>query len=212
MSDGSTVRRSDGIAKLAAAMVAVQGEIANPPKNKQNPHLKNWYADLVSVREAVLPVFARHKIAVTQLPCELDGEPAMTTLVMHESGEWIETTAKIRPGKTDPQSVGSAQSYARRYALMAIAGVMGDDDDDGHAASQPAARPAAKPAPQPAPAKDTADSVAVFRSAIRATTTLDELKNVWGSVPEKFRAALTGDKDERKAAFAPAPSSATARA
>lgn len=135
----STVRRSATCAKIAAALCGAQSEIQNPTKNKQNPHLKNWYADITAVLGAVLPVFTKHKLAVTQLPCELDGEPALLTLVLHDSGEWLETVTKIRPVKTDPQSIGSAQSYARRYALQSVAGVAADDDDDGNAGSRPAA-------------------------------------------------------------------------
>jgi hypothetical protein len=148
----ASVRRSNPIASLAIALVAAQGELKNPTKNKQNPHLRNWYADLGAVLESVLPTFTRHGLAVVQLPCELDGEPALTTILLHKSGEWLETVTKIRPVKADPQGVGSAQSYARRYALMALTGCVGDDDDDGEQASRPA-----KPQPkgQTAPAQRT---------------------------------------------------------
>jgi hypothetical protein len=152
----ASVRRSNPIASLATALVAAQAELKNPTKNKQNPHLRNWYADLGAVLESVLPTFTKHGLAVVQLPCEMEGEPALTTILLHKSGEWLETTTRIRPVKSDPQGVGSAQSYARRYALMALAGCVGDDDDDGEQASRPA-----KPQPkgQAAPAR-TAPPVA----------------------------------------------------
>lgn len=160
----STVRRSPSIAKLASALCSVQGEVKNPTKNKQNPHLKNWYADLTAVLAVVLPTFSKHKLAVTQLPCELDGEPAMQTLLLHESGEWVETVTKIRPTKTDPQSVGSAQSYARRYALQCLAGIAAEDDDDGNAASHPAQQPKQQGTPYPQkPADEVVDAKAVAR-------------------------------------------------
>lgn len=143
----ATVRRSASIAKLAAALCSAQGEVKNPIKNKQNPHLKNWYADLVAVLEAILPAFNKHKLCIAQMPCELDGEPAMQTLLLHESGEWMEFTAKTRPPKTDPQSVGSSQTYARRYALLSLCGIAADDDDDGTAARpQPQAQQPQRPA------------------------------------------------------------------
>jgi hypothetical protein len=131
-----SVRRSPSLAKIAAALCAAQCELKNPVKNKQNPHFKNWYADLTAVLESILPVFTKHKLSVMQLPCELDDAPAMMTLIMHDSGEWVETVVKVRPVKLDPQSVGSAQSYAKRYALQSIAGIAAEDDDDGHAATQ----------------------------------------------------------------------------
>lgn len=144
----ATVRRSPSIAKLAAALCAAQADFKSPAKKKQNPHLKNWYADLPAVLDAVLPALNANRLCVTQFPCELDGQPALQTLLLHDSGEWVETTALLRPVKTDPQSIGSAQSYARRYALLALCGVAPEDDaadDDGHAASRPAREP--EPAP-----------------------------------------------------------------
>lgn len=147
----STVRRSLTIAQLAAAMAKAQGELKNPPKDSVNPHFKSRYADLATVRDAVVPVFARNGLAVIQLPCEMDDAPALTTLVTHTSGEWLETTIRLRPGKLDPQGVGSALTYARRYALQSVAGVAAEDDDDGNAGSRPAAKAEpAKPAAQPA--------------------------------------------------------------
>src|SRR5262245_63044669 len=110
-------RRSESITKLSAARLAAQAEISNPTKNRQNPHLKSWYADLGAVLEAVMPALVKHKLLVMQLPCELDGEPALLTLLTYESGEWVETVQKLRPIKPDPQSVGSALSDARRYQL-----------------------------------------------------------------------------------------------
>lgn len=131
-----TVRRSPSVGALATELAKAQAEMKNPPKDSVNPHFKSRYADLATVRDTVVPVLARHGLAVLQLPCEMDGEPALTTLLVHTSGEWVETTIKLRPGKSDPQGVGSALTYARRYALQAVAGVAAEDDDDGHAGSQ----------------------------------------------------------------------------
>jgi hypothetical protein len=146
----SAVRRSLSIANLAGAMVKAQTELKNPPKDSVNPHFKSKYADLATVRDAVIPVFVKHGLAVMQLPCEMDDAPALTTLVTHTSGEWLETTIKLRPGKMDPQGVGSALTYARRYALQSVAGVAAEDDDDGNAASRPAQQQTqARPTPAP---------------------------------------------------------------
>ena len=132
----TTVRRSDTIAKLTAALTKAACELKNPPKDSVNPFFNCRYADLATVRDAVLPVLARHDLAVLQLPCELDNAAALTTLLMHVSGEWVETTIKLRAVRNDPQGVGSALTYARRYALQAIAGVAAEDDDDGNTAGQ----------------------------------------------------------------------------
>ena len=145
----STVRRSPSIKELAAALAKAQAELRNPPKDSVNPHFKSRYADLATVRDAVIPVLARHGLAVLQLPCEMDDAPSLTTLLMHTSGEWVETCVKLRPAKLDPQGIGSALTYHRRYDLQSLAGVAADDDDDGNAASQPA-RQQPQPAPRPA--------------------------------------------------------------
>lgn len=135
----STVRRSLTLGGLAKALARAQAELKNPPKDSVNPHFKSKYADLATVRDVVVPALSRHGLAVLQLPCELGDAPALTTLLMHgESGEWVETTIRLRPSKPDPQGVGSALTYLRRYSLQSLAGVAADDDDDGHAASSPA--------------------------------------------------------------------------
>ena len=63
---------------------------------------------------------------------------------MHESGEWISGRLRVTPVKDDPQGLGSAITYGRRYGLAAIVGVA-PEDDDGNAASQPAPKSATKP-------------------------------------------------------------------
>jgi hypothetical protein len=132
----STVRKSETLTKLAPALSKAQGEMKNPPKDSINPHFKSKYADLATVRDTVMPVLTRHGLSVLQLPCECDGHPALTTILLHDSGEWVETTIMLH-GKTDPQGIGSALTYMRRYTLQALAGVAADEDDDGNAASRP---------------------------------------------------------------------------
>lgn len=181
----ASVRSSPTIAKLAVALTAAQAEVGSPVKNKQNPHLKNWYADLGAVLTAVMPALVKHKLAVLQLPCEMDGQPALMTLLVHESGEWIGTVAKTRPQKMDPQGVGSALSYARRYALQAVAGVTAEDDDDGEQAGRRPARPAASPAPAPVKQADPAKGVAAVREQLARTgETLERLNEAMGLVKE----------------------------
>lgn len=144
-----TVRTSGNTADLAAALAKAQGELRNPVKDSVNPHFRSRYADLATVRDAVFPVLSAHGLSVVQLPTETPDGPALTTLLLHSSGQWIETTGLLRPIKADPQGVGSALTYSRRYALQSIVGVAADDDDDGEQASRtPASR--AKPKGEPA--------------------------------------------------------------
>lgn len=132
---GSLVKRSESIVNLAKSLAAAQGEMHNPKKDTPNTFFKSLYADLAAVRDCVIPVLSKHKLAVTQLITEHDEKPACITILMHESGEFIETTMYLRPVKQDPQGIGSASTYARRYQLQSIAGVAAEADDDGNAAS-----------------------------------------------------------------------------
>ena len=142
------IEQSESIVKLAAAMVAASGELKNPPKDSVNPHFKSRFADLATVIDTVKPTLTRHKLAVIQLPTESNGLPALATMLMHESGEWIRTTVLLCAVKTDPQGIGSAITYARRYGLQAALNITADDDDDGHQGSQPAKPQQQKPVQQ----------------------------------------------------------------
>jgi hypothetical protein len=178
----STVRRSDTIAKLATAVTKAVAELKNPAKDSVNPFYNSKYADLATVRDAVLPVLARHDLAVLQLPCELDNAAALTTLLTHTSGEWVETTIKLRPVRNDPQGVGSALTYARRDALQSIAGVAAEDDDDGNAAgrrSKDGVEPNGRTPPPAAPALAGAYSqrLAACRTQTEYTSLCQEIKS-----------------------------------
>ena len=146
------MQKSESIAALAEALAAVQGEVENATKNSQNPHLKNRYADLAEILNTVRPVLSRHGLAVSQHPSYTDGHVHVETIMLHKSGEWMSSTISTPVQKSDPQGVGSACTYARRYSLAAIVG-LSQEDDDGHAASKQPKQPA-RPAPAPAaPAK-----------------------------------------------------------
>lgn len=150
----ATVRRSLSIKALAQAMLDAQQEMEAPARTTDNPYYQSKYADLAEVRDAVLPSLWKHGLMMMQLPCEMDGSPALQTLLIHPaSGEWVETTICLHVAKDNPQGVGSAITYARRYALQAVTGVAAEDDD-GNEASRPAipepARQAQNP-PQPPP-------------------------------------------------------------
>lgn len=131
----TTVERSASIATLTKDLALAQVEMKNPVKDVPNTFFKSLYADLAAVRDAVLPVLGKHKLAVLQMPTESTDGPALVTILSHESGEYIQTTMLLRAVKNDPQGVGSAMTYARRYALQSIAGVAAEADDDGNAAS-----------------------------------------------------------------------------
>ena len=125
---------STTIAEIAKALSAFQGELKPARKDESNPFFKMKYAGLSSIWETIREPLVRNGLSITQLPhLEEDFEHkkqlALTTLLLHSSGEWISSEMQVTALKPDPQSIGSALTYARRYALSAILGVSADDDD-----------------------------------------------------------------------------------
>ena len=130
---------SENIAEIAAALAKAQSEMQNPQFDSKNPHFKSSYASLASVRNAVVPVLAKHGISVMQDVVSGPEGVTCTQMLMHSSGQWIRTSGMFVPvDKANAHGYGSATTYARRFSLMALACVVGDDDDDGNAAVQTA--------------------------------------------------------------------------
>lgn len=132
------MNRSDNVNELFAAMAKAQMEMTGAKKDSTNPHFRSAYADLASVREASLPHLNKHGIAVIQSPRlvsvgEHEWNVEVDTYLGHSSGQFMSDTLAVIVSKPDAQGIGSAITYARRYALGAIAGVA-PEDDDGNAA------------------------------------------------------------------------------
>ena len=123
------MKTSETVTKLAEAMHAAQAEMTAAIKDSSNPFFRSNYADLNSVIKAIKPAFSKHGLSYTQAPRMEDNCVGVTTRIMHTSGEWMESTLMLPMVKPDPQAAGSAISYARRYALQAIAGLPAADDD-----------------------------------------------------------------------------------
>jgi len=132
----SPIRWDGDKATFAKAFVAAQKSMESIKKASSNPAFKSKYADLSEVVEAVVPALNGAGIGVMQFPA-FDGENvSITTVFIHESGASITGTLDLRPSKIDPQGIGSATTYGRRYSLLAMSG-MAPEDDDGNAASGP---------------------------------------------------------------------------
>lgn len=128
------MKTSDTITKIADALVKAQAAMKPAIKDSRNPHFNSRYADLASVWDAIREPLTSNGLSVIQMVGSNELEKTtLTTRVTHVSGEWIESTWQIPVGKQDPQGLGSAISYARRYALASAIGVV-QDDDDGNAA------------------------------------------------------------------------------
>ena len=120
---------SESIKNLSAALVKAQASMGGAVKDSKNPFFKSSYADLTSVIMAIKEPFSKAGIAYTQFPTNDENRVGVVTRLMHESGEWLETSYTLPLVKSDPQSAGSAITYARRYALQSIAGIPTADDD-----------------------------------------------------------------------------------
>jgi hypothetical protein len=141
---------------IAKALAAAQADMANPKFDSQNPHFRNSFASLASVRNAVVPVLAKHGICMTQNLETVEKGIACTTILTHESGQQMAFGPLVMPAsKPDSQGLGSAATYARRYALMAVCGVVGDEDDDANSAT---GKPAAATKWDHKPIGDTQDT------------------------------------------------------
>ena len=132
------MKKSETLTEFSKAFAKTQQEMKQPLKDANNPFFKSKYVPLENVVEAITESASKNGLSFTQFPSsDEDGNVTVGTLVMHSSGEWIEyDPIKMKPVKNDPQSIGSAITYAKRYALSAIFGITSDPDDDGNEATQ----------------------------------------------------------------------------
>ena len=127
---------SPDIAGLSTALCKAQGAMQGAVKDSTNPFFKSKYADLSAVWEDIRKPFSENGISIVQMPIGGVGSVGLVTQLSHTSGQWMRSKLTMVPMKSDPQGIGSCITYARRYALAAMAGVY-QVDDDGNTASQP---------------------------------------------------------------------------
>lgn len=167
------MNRSESIKELATALSKAQSEMKKAIKDSVNPFFekgttKGRYADLESVWDACREPLTKHGLSVIQLPTMLNNEPALETMLAHSSGEWVSDVALLNPVKKDPQGLGSAISYMRRYALAAAVGVI-QTDDDGNDAMNFTSKPAPKTQPQEARPKPYVEPKGFFITEAQLT-------------------------------------------
>jgi hypothetical protein len=128
------MQTSESINELSAALAKAQGEITGALKDSANPFFKSKYADLASCWDACRVPLAKNGLAVIQVPETTEAGLTLITTLAHSSGQWIRGSLPVKPKDDTPQAMGSALTYARRYALTAFIGIA-QVDDDGNAAS-----------------------------------------------------------------------------
>lgn len=141
-----------GTPKLNEALAKAQAQMRSAAKDSINPHFKSRYADLSAVWEAWREVGPALGLAIIQTPVDgPEGKLTLETVLLHSSGEERRSRLTFPVGQQTPQGYGSALTYARRYALSAMVGIVADEDDDGNEASKPPQRQPLKTVPTPAP-------------------------------------------------------------
>ncbi len=134
------MQTSEQINELAAALAKAQGQFAPASKDAENGAFKQGnkaskYADIAAVWEAVRKPLSDNGLAVMQQASRQEGGVAITTQIMHSSGQWMRCEPLVIPmSKPDAHGVGSATTYGRRFSLCAVLGIVADADDDGNEA------------------------------------------------------------------------------
>jgi hypothetical protein len=136
-------RSSESVAALASALAKAQVELVNPEKSltatirggRSGEGERSFrYAPLASGLDIVRKTLGQHEIATLQTTAidQTAGMVNLTTTLAHASGEWIASDWPVCPiaETANPQRMGAALTYARRYALFTLVGIAGEDDID----------------------------------------------------------------------------------
>ncbi len=122
--------KSNHINELATALSKAQSEIKGALASSVNPFFKSNYADLDTVIKSCFPQLTKNGLSVIQgTDTDEKGGFYVTTMLMHDSGQWIKSKLKMPITKPDAQGVGATITYARRFSLSAMVGIAQTDDD-----------------------------------------------------------------------------------
>jgi len=191
------IEMSENVNELFAALAKAQGEMPKAEKSSSNPFYKSKFADLASVVNASRPTLSKYGLAVNHITTiDENGKTVMFCLLGHSSGQWMSGTYPLNPVKDDPQGMGSAFSYAKRYTYGGITGVVASDeiDDDGAAASGTEVKEKKKsPFSNAALRNKFVDNV---KKSMEDVLNPDELEEVKELNKERFRAMRDGTEHD----------------
>lgn len=123
------MKLSEKFDEILPSLHKARSQFVKVKKDRQNTHLKNKYATLDSVLDAITPALTENKLMIMQDGERIESTMRVETTVIHISGQWAKFYFDIPIVKNDPQGVGSAFTYGRRYALAAAFGLSQADDD-----------------------------------------------------------------------------------
>lgn len=210
---------SPTIGAIALALAAAQGELKNPAKDKTakitsaKGQYSYTYADFATSLDAIRPILAKHKLAIVQAPFMRENFVMLESRIIHESGEWVGNEYPVGM-VADHRTMGSALSYARRYALFPLLGVQGEDDDDGEADAE---RPRYEPRQRTVAAADIESLgdtlVRKFNEAATAEAFEEEVtkaRAAWGRLNSGDRSKVANSIEARRAFWAQSPAAEAA--
>ena len=195
------MKQSESITDLATALCLAQAEMGGAVKDSNNPFFKSSYADLTSVIKVIKQPFANHGLSFVQLPVTSDGGKGVgvSTMLMHNSGQWIQNEYLLPMDKITPQGAGSAITYARRYALQSLVGIPAVDDDSEMAMYRNSPPPVVEP-PAKRVSKSLAQSVVALVVSSQASGETSELVEALAELDEVEKQViwrqLTGKQQE----------------
>lgn len=128
------MNKSESLKAISKALTSFHTKINKISKDSKNPFFKSKYASLSNILDAIEHPLSECGLSICQFPT---GQNGLTSILMHESGEFISAEYEMKPVKDDPQGRGSCLTYMRRYGISAILCLNIDEDDDGNRASQP---------------------------------------------------------------------------
>lgn len=138
------MKTSEIIKDLASALSKFQGEVTNPKNSAKNPQFNSKYAPLQDILSLARPLLAKQGLSIVQSTTGDLENVTVSTMLLHSSGQYIETEPFILKGEQtlkgggktlNVQGAGSMITYIRRYQISAILGLSSEDDDDGNHAS-----------------------------------------------------------------------------
>jgi hypothetical protein len=139
---------TEQVDKIFPALIKAQSEMGNAKKTSDNPYFKSKYADLSEIIEVSKSVLTDNGLGVIQSPGGTGNTVTITCRIIHTSGQWIEDAIAMNVTKTDPQSIGSAITYGRRYQLAALFNIAQEDDDGNGASGKNNEKAGTKPEPE----------------------------------------------------------------
>lgn len=176
--------QSTSIAKLAGALSKAQSVMKPVSRNAENPFFKSTYADLSACIKHAAPILSANGLAVIQTGKDSpEGTLSIVTTLVHESGEWIDGALTAKLAKNDPQGLGGAATYLRRYGYCAMIGLTQDDDDDdgnSHAQTPHSGTMNIKPPPPPPAPKPVAKPLPTSPAPIVKEFSAKACRDAWG--------------------------------